>query len=148
MARVWTDDDPHFVEEDGRKNFNKNPDGEYKRGFEPYFRKNKFKSGAEWNGNAKGRPVGSKSRKTLRKELLARGGLMPADLLNSVVNDENESMKVRMDAAKILIQYTEAKLASLEIDSTVSVEPNFTFVGFGMDDEDTSGDDDKPTKDD
>ena len=53
--------------------------------------------------------------KPLRQELADKGGLTPAELLHSVMNDENANMSQRMKAAEKLMDFTEAKLSSIEV---------------------------------
>ena len=105
------DKDDHFVEADGTKNFAKQADGQWKLGHSPAAKEHHFEKGNSLGG----RPKGSKNRKTLREELANKGGLTPAELLYSVMNDENANIGQRMKAAEKLMDFTEAKLSSIEV---------------------------------
>ena len=105
------DKDEHFVEADGSKNYSKQADGQWKLGHSPAAKACQFQPGNTLGG----RPKGSKNRKTLRDELANKGGLSPAELLYSVMNDENANMGQRMKAAEKLMDFTEAKLSSVEV---------------------------------
>ena len=102
----------YFVEADGSHNNEKKADGTWKWGFAPESKENQFKVGDKPLG---GRPKGSKNKKTLRQELADKGGLSPAELLYSVMNDENANIGQRMKAAEKLLDFTEAKLSSIEV---------------------------------
>ena len=103
--------DSFFVEEDGSENFDKYESGEYKPGRSPEARKHHFQKGHK----SPGRPVGSKNKKTLRQELLAKGGMTPAEFLASIVNDENANMGQRIRAAEAAAKFYDASLASVEV---------------------------------
>ena len=105
------DKEDHFVEADGTKNFAKQADGQWKLGHSPASKEHHFEKGNSLGG----RPKGSKNRKTLREELANKGGLTPAELLYSVMNDENANIGQRMKAAEKLMDFTEAKLSSIEV---------------------------------
>ena len=102
----------YFVELDGSHNHEKKADGTWKWGFAPESKENQFKVGDKPLG---GRPKGSKNKKTLRQELADKGGLTPAELLYSIMNDENANIGQRMKAAEKLLDFTEAKLSSIEV---------------------------------
>lgn len=101
----------YFVEADGTKNFDKYADGMWKQGKSPEAKKHHFQKGHK----SPGRPVGSKNKKTLRQELLEKGGMTPAEFLASVVNDENANMGQRIRAAEAAAKFYDASLSSVEI---------------------------------
>ncbi len=103
--------DAYFVEADGTKNYDKYEDGQYKQGKSPEARKHHFQKGHK----SPGRPVGSKNKKTLRQELLEKGGMTPAEFLATVVNDENANMGQRIRAAEAAAKFYDASLSSVEI---------------------------------
>ena len=105
------DKDDFFLEADGTKNFEKQTDGNWKFGHAPGSKETQFNPGNKLGG----RPKGSKNKKTLRQELADKGGLTPAELLYSVMNDEQANMGQRMKAAEKLMDFTESKLSSVEI---------------------------------
>ena len=105
------DKDDYFVEADGSQNYDKQADGSWKFGKSPAAKACHFKPGNKLGG----RPKGSKNRKTLRQELADKGGLSPAELLYSVMNDENANIGQRMKAAEKLMDFTESKLSSIEL---------------------------------
>jgi len=100
-----------FLEADGTKNFDKYADGMYKQGKSPEAKKHHFQKGHK----SPGRPVGSKNKKTLRQDLLEKGGMTPAEFLASVVNDENANMGQRIRAAEAAAKFYDASLSSVEI---------------------------------
>ena len=100
-----------FLEADGTKNFDKYADGMWKQGKSPEAKKHHFQKGHK----SPGRPVGSKNKKTLRQELLEKGGMTPAEFLASVVNDENANMGQRIRAAEAAAKFYDASLSSVEI---------------------------------
>ena len=73
-----------------------------------------FKSGEEWNGNAAGRKPGTRNKRTeeLFSRLEARGDLDPADLLSSIITNQNEPKELRMQAAGLLMPYKYSKTQS------------------------------------
>jgi len=100
-----------FLEADGTKNFDKYADGMWKQGKSPEAKKHHFQKGHK----SPGRPVGSKNKKTLRQELLEKGGMTPAEFLATVVNDENANMGQRIRAAEAAAKFYDASLSSVEI---------------------------------
>jgi hypothetical protein len=104
-------EDSFFMEADGTKNYDKYVDGTWKQGKSPEARKHHFQKGHK----SPGRPVGSKNRKTLRQELVDKGGMTPAQFLSSVVNDENANMSQRIRAAEAAAKFFDASLSSVEI---------------------------------
>ena len=100
-----------FLEADGTKNFDKYADGMWKQGKSPEAKKHHFQKGHK----SPGRPVGSKNKKTLRQDLLEKGGMTPAEFLASVVNDENANMGQRIRAAEAAAKFYDASLSSVEI---------------------------------
>lgn len=113
---IENEDDMCFVESDGHKNFDKNPNGKYKRGKSPALKKQQ-KMWAEDPSTRPvgGRPKGSKNKKTLRQDLADKGLLSPAEFLASVMNDEDQNMKIRLRAAESAAPYYDAKLSSVEM---------------------------------
>ena len=101
----------YFLEADGTKNFDKYADGMWKQGKSPEAKKHHFQKGHK----SPGRPVGSKNKKTLRQDLLEKGGMTPAEFLASVVNDENANMGQRIRAAEAAAKFYDASLSSVEI---------------------------------
>tara|TARA_B110000902_G_scaffold234285_1_gene278750 strand:+ start:158 stop:799 length:642 start_codon:yes stop_codon:yes gene_type:complete len=113
---IESEDDMCFVESDGHKNYDKNPNGKYKRGKSPALKKQQ----TMWKDNPEtrpkgGRPKGSKNKKTLRQDLVDQGLLTPAEFLASVMNDEDQNMKIRLRAAESAAPYYDAKLSSVEM---------------------------------
>ena len=113
---IESEDDMCFVESDGHKNYDKNPNGKYKRGKSPALKKQQ----TMWKDNPEtrpkgGRPKGSKNKKTLRQDLVDQGMLTPAEFLASVMNDEDQNMKIRLRAAESAAPYYDAKLSSVEM---------------------------------
>lgn len=100
-----------YIEADGTKNHDKYADGMWKQGKSPEAKKHHFQKGHK----SPGRPVGSKNRKTLRQDLLEKGGMTPAEFLASVVNDENANMGQRIRAAEAAAKFYDASLSSVEI---------------------------------
>ena len=109
MSDVYNDS--FYVEEDGTYNYDKYADGTWKQGKSPEAREHHFQKGHK----SPGRPVGSKNKKTLRQELIAKGGMTPAEFLASVVNDENANMSQRIRAAEAAAKFYDASLSSMEI---------------------------------
>ena len=104
-------DDEFYLNEDGTKDYEKKADGRYKNGYSPAAKKTQFKPGNKLGG----RPKGSKNKKTLRQELIERGGMSPAEFLNSIMHDEQAPTGARMKAAEKLMDFTEQKLTSIEL---------------------------------
>ena len=122
----------YYLESDGTKNYDKKIDGSYKKGLSPQEKENHFKPG----NTEGGRPKGSKNRSTLRRELLEKGGLSPAEFLLTIMHDENVNLRERKDAAKELMAYTETKLQSIELTGELDVETNFNLIlNLGEDDD-------------
>ena len=122
----------------------KHPNGHHPNSVATQFKKGHTKS--------TGRQVGSKNRKTLRNELLEKGGLTPAEFLHSVMLDENANTNQRMAAADKLLGYTESKLQSLEVTGQLDTETSFTFfMGLAEEAEETmealEGDSEETTED-
>jgi hypothetical protein len=70
-----------------------------------------------------GRKPGSVSRIDAEaRQRAAAGGMMPLDYLLSIMRDENENKRERIDAAKAAAPYCHARLASTEL-SGPSGEP-------------------------
>jgi len=113
---IENEDDMCFVESDGHKNYDKNPNGKYKRGKSPALKKQQtmWKDHPETRPTG-GRPKGSKNKKTLRQDLVDKGMLTPAEFLASVMNDEEQNMKIRLRAAESAAPYYDAKLSSVEM---------------------------------
>tara|TARA_B100000780_G_scaffold272820_1_gene235546 strand:- start:506 stop:1141 length:636 start_codon:yes stop_codon:yes gene_type:complete len=112
---IENEDDMCFVESDGHKNYDKNPNGKYKRGKSPALKAEQAKWADPANRPKGGRPKGSKNKKTLRQELVDNGMLTPAEFLASVMNDEEQNMKIRLRAAESAAPYYDAKLSSIEM---------------------------------
>jgi hypothetical protein len=113
---IENEDDMCFVESDGHKNFDKNPNGKYKRGKSPALKKQQTMWKDDPSTRPKGgRPKGSKNKKTLRQDLVDNGMLTPAEFLASVMNDEDQNMKIRLRAAESAAPYYDAKLSSIEM---------------------------------
>jgi|TARA_R110002072_G_scaffold56207_1_gene145760 hypothetical protein len=115
-AGIENEDDLYFTESDGHKNYDKNPNGKYKRGHSPALKKQQ----SMWKDDPStrptgGRPKGSKNKKTLRQDLVDKGMLTPAEFLASVMNDEDQNMKIRLRAAESAAPYYDAKLSSVEM---------------------------------
>jgi hypothetical protein len=113
---IENEDEMCFVESDGHKNFDKNPNGKYKRGKSPALKKQQ----ALWKENPDtrprgGRPKGSKNKKTLRQDLVDQGLMTPAEFLAMVMNDTEQNMKIRLSAATSAAPYYDAKLSSIEM---------------------------------
>ena len=121
-----------FVEPDGTNNYEKKADGTWKWGHDPESKKHQFEKGNTFGG----RPKGSKNKKTLREELAAKGGLTPAELLYSVMNDENANIGQRMKAAEKLMDFTEAKLSSVEVHTDEAHAAPFNIFLAGIKPED------------
>ena len=135
--------DAYFVEADGTKNFDKFEDGQYKQGKSPEAKKHHFIKGHK----SPGRPVGSKNKKTLRQELLEKGGMTPAEFLASVVNDENANMGQRIRAAEAAAKFYDASLSSVEIHTDEEEAAPFNiFISPKVVDEILKDDDDKEDK--
>jgi hypothetical protein len=74
-----------------------------------------FHAGETWNGNASGRPKGSRNKRTeeIFTRLEERGDKDPADLLSEIVSDEKESKELRVQAANFLLPYKYGKCGSI-----------------------------------
>jgi len=113
---IENEDHMCFVESDGHKNYDKNPNGKYKRGKSPALKKQQTMWKDDPSTRPKGgRPKGSKNKKTLRQDLVDNGMLTPAEFLASVMNDEDQNMKIRLRAAESAAPYYDAKLSSIEM---------------------------------
>ncbi len=113
---IENEDDLCFIESDGHKNYDKNPNGKYKRGRSPALKKQQQMWKEDPSTRPRGgRPKGSKNKKTLRQELVDNGMLTPAEFLASVMNDEDQNMKIRLRAAESAAPYYDAKLSSVEM---------------------------------
>lgn len=110
---VQDPNDEYFIEEDGTKNFDKYATGKWKKGRSPEARKTQFTPDNRPRG---GRPKGSKNKKTLRQELLDRGEMTPAEFLTTVMNDESQNIKTRMQAATAAAGFYDAKLSAIEME--------------------------------
>ena len=62
-----------------------------------------------------GRPPGSKNKQTVGMLLAQRKGLSPLEFLLSVMDDEDNDLKVRMDAAKAACPYVHPRLSAIEV---------------------------------
>ena len=71
-----------------------------------------------------GRPKGSKNKKTVGMVIAQREGISPLEFLLSVMDDEDNDLNVRMDAAKSASPYCHARLSSVdfqgEIEQTIT----------------------------
>lgn len=63
-----------------------------------------------------GRPLGSKNKKTVGMIIAARDGVSPLEFLLSVMDDKDNDLSVRMDAAKSSAPYCHQRLAQLAIE--------------------------------
>ena len=113
---IENEDEMCYIESDGHKNFDKNPNGKYKRGHSPALKKQQ----AMWKNDPStrpsgGRPKGSKNKKTLRQDLVDQGLMTPAEFLAMVMNDPEQNMKIRLRAAESAAPYYDAKLSSIEM---------------------------------
>lgn len=86
------------------------------------------------SGRPRGRPKGSKSKRTVEREQAMRevaekiAGTLPDAfggdahaLLISIYKDARQDMHLRVDAAKAALPYEKPKLASIEVQADVSV---------------------------
>ncbi len=110
---VQDPNDEYYLEDDGTKNFDKSPTGKWKKGRSPEAKSTQFTSENRPRG---GRPKGSKNKKTLRQELLDSGEMTPAQFLTTVMNDDSQNIKVRMQAATAAAGFYDAKLSSIEME--------------------------------
>lgn len=76
-------------------------------------------------GNPKGRPKGSRSKKTLATEKqikkLKQAGADPKDYIAGVMKGTHEYDPIKMRAAEILMEYTYAKLQRTQVQAEVTV---------------------------
>ena len=126
------DKEEYFLEPDGTKNYKKKADGRWKWGYSPESKKHQFEKGNKLGG----RPKGSKNKKTLREELIAKGGFSPEDILWSIMNDENANLGQRMSAARELLPYTQPKLSSIEVHTDDDHNAPFNIFMAGVEPED------------
>jgi hypothetical protein len=68
-------------------------------------------------GNPTGRKVGSRNKRTeeIFNRLEARGDLDPADLLSSIVTDQQEPKELRIQAAGLLMPYKYSKMGTTSV---------------------------------
>lgn len=117
--------DEFFVEPDGTENYDKYNTGKWKPGKSPGAKSTQWSSETRPRG---GRPKGSKNKKTLRQQLKDQGDLTPAEFLTTIMNDESQNMKTRMQAAMSAAPYYDAKLASTELHTDEDRNAPFQIV--------------------
>ncbi len=69
-----------------------------------------------------GRPKGSKNKKTIGMIMAERKGISPLEFLLSVMDDVENELSVRIDAAKASSPYCHARLSQVEMDVVGNVE--------------------------
>jgi|SRR5580658_2557913 hypothetical protein len=84
-----------------------------------------------------GRKPGSVSRIDAEaRQRAAAGGMMPLDYLLSIMRDENENKRERLDAARAAAPYCHARLSSTELSGPsgdpVQVQTTSTLDIFGL----------------
>jgi hypothetical protein len=77
------------------------------------------------SGNPNGRPKGARNKRTEKifSRLEARGDLDPADLLSSIVTNQQEPKELRIQAAGLLMPYKYSKMG------TTPVPVPWVFIG-------------------
>jgi hypothetical protein len=73
-----------------------------------------------------GRPSGSKNRKTVGMIIAKRKGISPLEFVLSVMDNEDNDLSVRLDAAKSAVPYCHARLAQTRLG--VDVEEPITKI--------------------
>ncbi len=66
-------------------------------------------------GNPRGRPKGSVNKRNAGLVIAQREGISPLEFLLDVMDDENNELPVRMDAAKAASPYVHARLQSVVV---------------------------------
>lgn len=64
------------------------------------------------------RPKGSQNKKTVGKIMAQRDGITPIEFLLSVMDDEDNAIGIRIDAAKSAAPYCHARLANVVMEHT------------------------------
>ena len=73
-----------------------------------------------------GRPPGSKNKKTIGMIIAKRNGISPLEFVLSVMDNEDNDLSVRLDAAKSAAPYCHARLAQTQLG--VDVEASITSI--------------------
>lgn len=83
------------------------------------------------SGNrGKGRPLGSKNKTTIAKEIqIAASGLTPLDYMLSVLRDEATDPVARLDAAKAAAPYVHPRLAATELSGSLNITKHEDALG-------------------
>jgi len=69
-----------------------------------------------------GRPKGSKNRKTVGMIVAKRNGISPLEFLLAVMDNEDNELNVRIDAAKSACPYLHQRLALLAVEHKGEVQ--------------------------
>ena len=88
---------------------------------------------SEYERNAPGRPKGSRNKRTneLFNRLEERGDLDPADLLSSIVTNNEEPKELRIQAAGLLMPYKYSKCGTAPVQVYIDIPldtPEFTHL--------------------
>jgi hypothetical protein len=68
------------------------------------------------------RPTGSQNKKTVGKIMAQRNGITPIEFLLNIMDDEDNDLHVRMDAAKSAAPYCHQRLAQLAVEHRGQVQ--------------------------